>query len=267
MSESLFIPGAGMSLADDPTVDMYLSRPPFDELVILAIDCSGSMGNVSVEGGHTSKIREVIEHLFTSLDDSFIQRLEDSDNRLGYHLGIVAFSNQATSILRPQLLDDGISQSVITRLEQTGGTTNIAEALEAARLMAFEWLISKQVIKQGIDTDADSGIEPLAVILLLSDGGHSEGANPMPVVNLIKERFDEDVTILGETVKRGKIAVAKYGTSPVEMFPSAISMELAKAGIINNTDLLRAIASEPKELYYKEPKNGAQLRDFFFKSV
>jgi uncharacterized protein YegL len=141
----------------------------FEQLGILVLDGSGSMAEIG--GTSQSKANEV-----NLAVRSLVARLKASRNRDNFYLGIITFD---TTVNEKRVPPTAITQmdefGDYDPLNGHGGGTHIGDALEKAADVARSFLSSQQRFPRS------------AVIVVMSDGHNTGGADPVTVANAIKQ--------------------------------------------------------------------------------
>lgn len=203
-----------------------------DQLGILVLDGSGSMGNPDPQG--RTKAQAVSEAVL-----GLIKRLQTSSRSIDYSLSLIAFDDQVEP---PRLLPTPVADIDGDNLNTNpylGGQTAIGDALEKAGEIAEEFLNRGGELRRSV------------AIMLMSDGENITGINPLTVAESLKEKFK----MFKETLekKEGKICCVFYGK---ENDPGV--------------ELLKKICSEPVkpgDETFKTVDDAESLKTFFEKSL
>lgn len=148
-----------------------------DELGILVLDGSGSMGDPDREGKGTKA--EAVSEAVKGL----IERLKTSSRSPDFSLSLIIFDDQVESPrLSPTPIKD-IDVNALNTNPYLGGQTAIGDALEKAGEIADEFL------------NRGGLLSPSVVIMLMSDGQSNAGKDPLAVSEALKNKFGEKATI------------------------------------------------------------------------
>lgn len=199
----------------------------FNQLGILVIDGSGSMGEQAV--GNITKAQatnNATRELFT--------RFKASRVAPNFTFGVVTFDTNADERLTPTGVGQGLDDNGdYDPLNGHGGGTRIYLALEKAQAMADSFLASAPA----------GGVPHSVVFLLMTDGCCESPARTQAAAQQIKS---------GPNGSRIRICAALFGT-------------LGKQDVAGET-LLKSIVSDPV-LGYKTCYDGESLRNFFERSI
>lgn len=204
----------------------------FEELAVLVIDASGSMGDKNREDDLT-KADDVIRHLAGD-SDSLLERLLTSRNREDMYVAWLTFDDRVDIILPRPVQQVTREEMNIPLLRKHGRKTAIGNALEEAFQVTQDWL-----------SLASPRISRYSTILLMSDGRENVNSDPLGVAAKIKS-FGQNDGIRSAIM----LATAAYGDDADNL-------------------MLQAIASNHPDgsPMFKKVDSGAELRDFFIESI
>lgn len=212
----------------EPIAD--LDEPPvvprtFNQLGILVLDGSGSMTEVSAE-----KIQKA--QAVDMAVKELLGRLKASRAAPNFSMAVVTFDTSAITHSPAMAVSEIDEYGDYNPLPGHGGGTDIGAALRQAQ----------QVAQQFLNEATQESVPRSVVIVLMSDGMHQSGPDPVPVADQIK---------LGPQITICATLFAAAGSN---------STESAAA-----EDLLRRLASSP--VHYRTTYRAEDLRKFFIASV
>ncbi|MGA7606400.1 MAG: vWA domain-containing protein [Anaerolineales bacterium] len=204
----------------------------FEELPILVVDASGSMGDKIQESGLT-KAEDVIRHLVKG-PNSLFDRLMTSRNREDLYLSWLTFDDRVDIILPRPIQQIPREEMDIPLLQKHGQRTAIGKALNEAFRVAQDWLAL-----------ASPGISRYATILLMSDGQENANSDPLGAAAKIKS-FGQGSGVRPKIM----LATAAYGDDA-----DRVMLEAMASNRPDGSPMFKKVAS------------GEELRDFFIESI